>query len=90
MAAVDIDATATPRDLVTVAGLAVGTTYSGQNLSTTATLFIRGAATAPDAGERAFRVEAGGAFTITAEAGAGIFVWTDDAAGCPLILDRAA
>ncbi len=89
MASQDFDATAAPQDIVAALGLAVGTVYSGQNTDSVATLFIREAAAAPPAGARAFRVEAGGQFTIKPEAGLGIYLWTDDPAGCAAILDTA-
>lgn len=89
MAAIDFDATVAPVDLVAGAGLSQGTTYTCQNASTLATLFLREAASVPAATARAFRVEAGGAFSITPR-GDPIYVWTDDAGGCPLIVDEAA
>ena len=85
----DYDATLVPADIVTGLSLAEGTQYQGQNTSTIATLRIREAAVAPDANARAIRVEAGGVFTIKPD-GDGIWVWTDDAAGCPVILTEAA
>ena len=91
MAAIDVDVTVTPQDVVTVAGLTAGTPYQVQNVSTTATLFVREAVNAPAAGARGFRVEAGGNATIRPEAGAAVWLWTDDPAGrCPVILDEAA
>ena len=89
MAAMDFDATSTPEDIVSDLGLAVGTTYVGQNISTTATLFTRPSNTAVTVANRAFRVEAGGVFTLTPETGVEVFVWTDDENGCPVIVDKA-
>ena len=89
MPAMDFDATATPVDIVVDLNLQVGTTYSGQNVSTTATLFTRPSASPAAVGDRAFRVEAGGVFTLTPESGVSVWVWSDDPAGCPVIVDEA-
>ena len=88
MAAVDFDATETPQDLVGALSLTAGTLYAGQNLSTFATLLFREAAATPGGGDRAFRVEAGGPFTLK-PTGNPIWCWTDDPAGAPLILDES-
>ena len=40
MASRDFDATTVPQDVVAAAGLTAGTAFAGQNLSTTATLFL--------------------------------------------------
>ena len=87
MPAIDYEASATPTDLVAGAGLVAGTLYAGQNTSTTATLFVRGALVTPAAGDRAFRVEAGSPFQVK-DRGEPIWVWTDEPAGCPMILTR--
>ena len=88
MASQDFDATGAPQDIVAALSLADGMSYAGQNLSTTATLFIREAAAAPAAGARAFKVEAGSPFNIKPSA-APIWLWTDDAGGCPVIVGEA-
>ena len=88
MPALDFTATTAPADLVAGAGLTAGTRYAGQNLSTTATLFLRDAATAPALGDRAFRAEAGSPFTVKNQ-GSPIWVWTDEPNGCPVILNEA-
>ena len=49
-----------PTDIVAGLSLAVGTAYSGQNISTFATLCFREAVGVPGATARAFRVKAGG------------------------------
>ena len=85
MAAVDFDATATPQDVVAAVGLMRGRAYTAQNASTVATVYVREAATAPAPTGRAFRVEAGGNFTVK-PTGSPIWCWTDDPAGCPVIL----
>lgn len=89
MAAMDFDATNVPTDVVAALGLIAGTRYTGQNVSTTATLFVRETATAPAPGARAFRVEAGGNFTLKPDQSLPMFLWTDDPAGCPILLDEA-
>ena len=87
MAAQDFDATNTPRDLVAALGLAAGTKYLIQNVSTVATLRVREAASAPAATARAFKVEAGGPLSIRPKAGQGVWLWTDDRGGsCPVIV----
>ena len=89
MASRDFDATAVPQDVVAALSLTAGTRYQGQNASTTATLFIRETVVAPVTGDRAFRVEAGGAFTVGPEPGVAVWLWTDDPAGCPVIVGEA-
>lgn len=85
----DFDATETPQDVVAALGLTVGQAYTVQNVSTVATLFLREAPVAPAAAARAFRIEAAGVFTIKSETSGGIWLWTDEAAGCPCILTEA-
>ena len=88
MASRDFDSTLLPTDIVSDLGLTVGVAYEGQNLSTVATLRIRQAATEPEADSRAIRIEAGGVFTINPD-GDGIWLWTDDTAGCPVIVTES-
>ena len=88
MPAVDFDATASPVDMAAAVGLTQGQSYTGQNVSTVATLYVRPAAMAPAVTARAFRVEAGGSFTVKPN-GSPVWCWTDDPAGCPVILDQA-
>ena len=85
----NFDATGTPQDIAAALSLTVGTRYTAQNLSTTATLLVREAATVPDAGDRAFRVEASGHFTIKPDPAVGVYLWTDNGA-CPVLVDEAA
>ena len=89
MASQDFDATRVPADIVAGLGLAVGKTYSCQNVSTINTLLIRESANAPDPSARAFKVESGGQFTIEPTANRPIWVWADDDAGCPVIITEA-
>ena len=89
MASHDFDATTTPQDVVAALSLTAGTTYTGQNVDTIATLRVREAATAPAATDRAHKIEAGGQFTIAPDPGEGIYVWTDDPAGCAVIVTEA-
>lgn len=93
MASVGFNATTVPNDLVPAAGLAVGTTYECQNLSTTATLFLRIVAPggmAPSLGDRAFKIQSGSPFQVRADrAGEAIYLWTDDPDGCPVIVNEA-
>ena len=84
----DFDATQNPVDIVVAVGLAQDTIYSGQNVSGTATLYVREAATIPAVTDRAFRVESGGRFTLRPR-GAPIWFWTDESAGCSVILSVA-
>ena len=90
MASQDFDATRVPADIVADLGLAIGRSYGGQNLSTIATLLFREAAIAPDATARAFRVESGGVFTLEPQSGVGIWLWSDEAAGCPVVVSEGA
>ena len=85
----DFDATGTPSDIVAALSLAQGTRYSGQNVSNTATLFVREAASAPAVTDRAFRVQSGGEFTLR-PAGGPVWLWTDEADGCAVIVAEAA
>ncbi len=89
MAAIDFDATLVPTDIVAAGSLASQQAYTAQNLSGVASLFVREASSAPSPRERAFKIEPGTVFTIR-PTGAPIYVWTDDAAGCPVILNEAA
>ena len=81
----DFNATEQPTDIVADLSLAVGTAYSGQNISTISTLFVREAVAMPDATAPAFRVESGSAFQIKPEPGQGVWLWTDEAP-CKIIL----
>ena len=88
MASRDFDASMVPQDLVAALGLVAGTLYAAQNVSTTATLFVREDSVVPEPTARAFRIEAGGHFTCS-PTGNPIWLWTDDLAGCPVLLDEA-
>lgn len=88
MAAMDFDATNVPTDVVAALSLTAGIKYTGQNVSTTATLFIREVSSQPAANARAFKMEAGANFVLEADSGP-IYLWTDDDAGCPVILNEA-
>ena len=89
MASQDFDASQVPVDIVADLGLTVGTLYEGQNVSTTATLRVRQAAAAPSADARAIRVEASGSFRLSPDGTNGVWVWTDDPGGCPVIVTEA-
>ena len=90
MPAQDFDASAIPMDIVQALGLIAGTTYTCQNISTTATLFVREVNTMPTIQDRAFRIEAGANFSIKPDGVTPIWTWTDDPAGCAVVLDDAA
>ena len=85
----DFDATPVPVDVVAALGLTQDTRYSGQNVSGTATLFVREAAAAPAVTDRAFRIQSDGQFTLRPR-GAPIWLWTDEPSGCPVIVGEAA
>ena len=82
MAAIDFDLTAVPLDLV--ASLPSGMTFACQNISTTATVFVRESAAVPGPSDRAFRIEAVGNFNVK-NTGTPIWAWTDDPAGAAVI-----
>ena len=84
----DFDAGVAPRDVMAALSLTAGTAYTCQNVSTTATLFARDAATAPAATGRAHRIEAGGYFVIRPDGP--FWLWTDDPAGAAVIVTEAA
>ena len=84
----EFDATQTPADLIAGAGLSIGATYTAQNLSLTADVLVRSAATAPDPDDRAFRVSPGGSFAIRPD-GTPVWCWTESGT-VPLLLDVAA
>ena len=86
--AIDHDVTVVPTDIVAAASLTVGTTYYGMNLSTTATLYGRPESNEPAVTARAYRYEAGGEFELEIKQGEKIWLWTDDSAGCPIILNE--
>ena len=81
----DFDATTTPQDIVSVLSLTTERWYTLFNASTTATLFHREAAQAPDPTGRKNRIEAGSGCTIQ-HTDAPIWFWTDDPAGCPVLV----
>ena len=89
MASRNFDATRTPRDIASLLGLTVGTDYVGQNVSQTATLFLRDAAVRPAPTMRAHRHQAGGFFSFTPGGTSSIWLWTDDPDGCPVIVTEA-
>ena len=84
----DFDATLVPQDIVADLGLQAGKKYAGQNVSTTATLFTRPATSVVNTGDRAFRAEAGGTFVLDVKSGQSLWMWTDDAGGCPVIVNE--
>ena len=84
----DFDASVIPVDIVAALGLAQDELFAGQNVSNTATLFVRESATIPAVTDRAFRVESGGQFTLRPR-GAPIWAWTDEPDGCPVIVAEA-
>ena len=88
MASQDFDATETPQNIVSVLGLVIGTRYLAQNLSTINTLKFRESPGAPDASARAFRIESGGVFSLEPQTGVGFWIWSDDAAGCPVVVSE--
>ena len=88
MAAQDFDATTVPQDIVAALGLVPGTIYSAQNIGTVSTLYIREDSAVPEPTARAFRIESGGHFTCS-PTGNPIWLWTDDAGGCPVHVDEA-
>lgn len=89
MASRNFDATTTPQDIANVLGLVDGRRYTGQNVSTTATLFARDAVAIPSVSMRAFRTESGGYFYFTPGGTTSLWLWTDDPAGCACIVTEA-
>ena len=86
---IDYDAGSDPTDIVAGASLTQGTRYTCQNVGTVATLYARIATAQPAVTDRAFRIAAGGEFTIR-PSGTPVWVWTDDPNGCPLTLAEVA
>ena len=84
----DFDAAPVPVDVVAALGLAQDVLYSGQNVSGTATLYVRESATVPAVTDRAFRVESGGQFSLRPR-GAPIWFGTDEGDGCAAILTES-
>ena len=84
----DFDASVIPVDIVAALGLAQDELFAGQNVSGTATLYVREAATIPAVTDRAFRVESGGQFSLRPR-GEPIWAWTDEADGCAVIVAEA-
>ena len=85
----DFDVTLVPADIVAALSLTQDVRYSGQNLSGTASLFVREVASVPAVSDRAFRVQSGGEFTLR-PSGEPIWVWTDEEDGCAVIVGEAA
>ena len=83
-------ASTAPADIVAALGMVAPVVYSVQNISAPpATLYVREGGPVPDAAAPAWRVESGGDLPLRYD-GAPIWVWTDDAGGCPVILREAA
>ena len=89
MASRNFDATLVPRSLETVLGLSVGDVCFMQNLSSSATLFVRQAAVAPAATARAHQIFAGEDITVKVDETSRLWAWTDDPEGCPAILTNS-
>ena len=85
----DFDADQAPRNIAHVLSLSNRTRYTCQNVSGLATLFFRESAATPPASDRAFRIEPGGYFTLE-PTGSPLWFWTDDPAGCPVVVTEAA
>ena len=82
--------TPNPTDIVQALALAQDTRYSGQNISSTGTLYVRESATAPGPSDRFFKIEAGSFFALR-PTGTGIWFWTDDPSGSiPIVIGEAA
>lgn len=88
MASRNFDAGRTPRDIAATLNLTAGTNYVGQNLSQTATLFLRDAAVRPSPGMRAFRHEAGAFFYFTPVGTTSLWAWSDEDT-CPVLITEA-
>ena len=89
MASRNFNATAMPQNIRTTFGLVNGASYTGQNVLATATLFLRDAAVRPQPNARAFRHETGGFFYFTPDRTTDLWAWTDDPAGCAVIVTEA-
>ena len=88
MATQNFEAGRQPADVALSLGLVPGTSYTLQNISTVATLFLREAPTEPASSEPAFRIEAGGYGTIKPTLGQGVWLWTDNT-HCPVVISEA-
>ena len=88
MPAQDFNVTSIPVDIVAALGLIAGKSYTGQNVSTTASLFVRPSIAAPSVSDRHFHITSGEHFTIRPDA-TPIWCWTNDSSGCPVIVDEA-
>ena len=86
MASMDFNATQIPQNMTSALGLIVDQQYTGQNVSTVATLYAREDSVQPAVGARAFRHESGGFFYFMPSANNDLWVWTDDPDGCPVIV----
>ena len=89
MASRNFNATGMPQSIRTVLGLVNGTDYVGQNVSASATLFLRDAAVRPQPNARAFRHETSGFFYFSPDGITDLWAWTDDLAGCAVIVSEA-
>ena len=89
MASRNFNATSTPQSIASVVVLTDGQQYVGQNVSTTATLFVREAAVQPAPTMRAHRHESGAFFYFTPGGTTSLWAWTDDPAGCAVIVTEA-
>ena len=89
MPSMDFTATLAPRAINVSLSLSLHVRYQCQNVSGLATLFFREATATPPATDRAFRIEPGGYFVLAPE-GDPLWFWTDDPAGCPVVVTEAA
>ena len=78
MATRNVDVGAAPMNLVSALALAVGTTYTLENVDPSARIFLRSAAVTPTGGALRGHVLSPGELGYpTPEAGIGIWVWCD-------------
>ena len=92
MATHNLDVSTSPRSVATAIGFALAVSRGTvdrieiQNVSTTATLFVREQVMPPTAGHRGRRVESGGVYETLLHGSAAIWVWTDDPGGCACVV----
>lgn len=90
MATRNLDVTTSPQSVATALGLNLGeadiVNVVIQNVSNTATLFVREQVMPPSAGHRGVRVESSGTYRakLWAQLPA-VWIWTDDRAGCQCV-----
>ena len=87
MPTLDFRATSQPQNIVAELNLRIGSNLVYQNIDRTASLHVRESDVAPPSGAAGFRLDPGQSY-MAQISNSPIWVWTNDAAGCQLVLNE--